>query len=135
MKSPPNMARSPAWVYRLSGMPLEYGATPKDLLEGQGYLKGAKVEASSELKSTTALEVAAAFANLSNYGDRGMGGRCFFPGFAFSFGEDAQKVEVLVCLECNWVGFFWNGRDLWLAPSENGLTQFRKIYNELVERL
>jgi hypothetical protein len=67
------------------------------------------------------------------YGDRGMAARCYFPGFAFTFGDSTLAVDALVCLECRWVVFHFGGQSISLVPTDDGLARLREIYQTLIE--
>jgi hypothetical protein len=71
--------------------------------------------------------------NTKTYGDRGQGARCYFPGFAFTFGEGTAAVDVLVCLECRWVVFHSGGQSVSVVPTDDGLARLRGIYQTLIE--
>ena len=130
-ESIPGLPSSTAWVHRLAGLPLEYVVEPRVLRDADGYIKGGKIEKSAPLLPTDVAEVIEALTSTSNYGDRGMGARCFFPGFAFTFGEAPHKVDVLVCLECSWVAFYSLQGEQWLVPNEFGEAKLRALYERL----
>jgi hypothetical protein len=120
-----------AFFYLLAGTWLEYVVEPRILRDGDGYIKGGKIEKSSLLTEAEITEVSEVLTNQANYGDRGMGSRCFFPGFAFTFGEGAARVEVLICLECSWVAFFTSHTEQWLVPNDLGSSQLLALYSRL----
>jgi hypothetical protein len=127
----PALPATESFVHRLAGLPLEYLVEPRVLLEKDGYVKGGRIEQTSPLSPANLANVKEVLTDRSNYGDRGMGARCFFPGFAFTFGSGPSQVEVLVCLECAWVVFYSAGAEQWLVPSESGQTKLRALYEQL----
>ncbi len=128
----PNIPRGPAWVHRLAGLPPEFAVEPRVLRDGAGYIMGGKIESTAPLNEADAAEVIEVLTDANTYGDRGMGARCFFPGFAFSFGEAQGKIDVLVCLECSWVVFYSPQGEQWLVPNQSGEATLRAIYERLV---
>ena len=128
----PPLPATDSFVHRLAGLPPEYLVEPRVLLEKDGYVKGAKIEQTKPLSPANLATVKQVLTDRSNYGDRGMGARCFFPGFAFTFGAGSAQVEVLICLECSWVVFHSSSAEQWLVPSESGETKLRALYEQLV---
>jgi hypothetical protein len=128
----PNLPSSPAWVHKLAGLPLEYIVEPRVLRDGDGYVKGGKIGKTAPLSAADAAEIIGVLASHSSYGDRDMGARCFFPGFAFTFGERPQRVEVMVCLECSWVAFYSPQGEQWLVPGSLGEAKLKALYARLV---
>jgi len=123
---------SPALAHRLSGNFPEYVAEAPVLREGDGYLKGYHVLKTSSLTSELAREVVSVLTDPVNYGDRGRGAMCFFPGFGFTFGEGQNSVVALVCLECSWV-MFYSGQGLQsIVPSPAGEARLRALYERVV---
>jgi hypothetical protein len=128
----PALPAMESFVHRLAGLPPEYLVEPRVLLEKDGYIKGGKIEQTKPLSVADLANIKQVLTDRSNYGDRGMGARCFFPGFAFTFGSGSSQVEVLVCLECSWVVFYSANAVQWLVPSESGETKLRAMYEQLV---
>ena len=128
----PALNSSGAFIHKLSGSPPEYQLEPRLLLEGSGYMKGCKVLETSGLSAEDSAQIVAILSTAESYGDQDMGARCFFPGFAFSFGTGEQLVHVQVCLECSWVVFHSNASSQSFVPSAKGETQLRAVYERLV---
>ena len=73
--------------------------------------------------------------NIKTYGDRSLGMRCYFPGFAFTFGQGPAAVDVLVCLECHWVVLHSGEQSVSLVPTNDGLAQLKRIYETLIKKI
>jgi hypothetical protein len=57
--------------------------------------------------------------------------RCFIPGVGFTVGGGAERIEILVCLQCYWAYFFRGETRMAEALSEAGHRQLAEIYGEL----
>ena len=132
MKKIPTLSPESSLIHALAGSPPEYVVEPRVLVEGDGYIKGCRVTGTHLLSPSDAAQVISVLTDPASYGDRGMGARCFFPGFAFTFGADSSQTKVLVCLECSWVVFYSSGTELSLVPSPAGATALRAIYEALL---
>lgn len=128
----PSIPCAGAWVHKLAGLPPEYVVEPRVLRDESGYIKGGKIENSAPLPQAIISQVIQVLTTEAHYGDRGMGARCFFPGFAFLFGDGAERVEVLVCLECSWVVFHSRAGEQWLVPNQLGESKLKALYERLV---
>jgi hypothetical protein len=131
----PLLNSSEAFIHQLAGGFPEYVGEPRTLLEGAGYVKGCKVLQTSPLSTADATHIIKVLTEPENYGDPGMGARCFFPGFALSFSGGMELVHVQVCLECSWIVFHMNSSRLSFVPSEQGERQLRAIYERLAANL
>jgi hypothetical protein len=121
-------------VYRLAGQHPEYEA-PHRLRVGSEFLHGCRVIQRWTVPGTDVATVRELLMNIKTYGDRGMGARCYFPGFAFTFGQSTATVDVLVCLECRWVVFHFGEQSVSIAPTDNGLARLREIYQTVIEKV
>ena len=128
----PSLAPVGALFHRLSGALPEYEVEPRVLLEGNGYIKGCKVVHTTALSPTDAEGIIEILLNDNSYGDRGMGSRCFFPGFAFTFGATAEQAHVQVCLECSWVVFHTAAGSQSFVPSPTGEARLKAVYERLI---
>lgn len=72
--------------------------------------------------------------SIKTYGHWGLGLKCYFPGFAFTFGESPSALDVLVCLDCRWVVFHQGSQSVSLAPTDQGLARLREIYQTVIEK-
>jgi hypothetical protein len=81
------------------------------------------------LGAEAAERVAAALGNEANFS--GHGARCFSPGMGFRFGDGPDAQHALICLNCRKIGFVrgegWVVRGL----TNDGLREFREIYEGL----
>lgn len=127
----PSLAATHARFHKLAGSFPEYEPEAPVLREGNGYLKGCRVEATAVLAHEDRDHVIQVLLDPASYGDPGMGARCFFPGFAFSFGDGANEVHVQVCLECFWVVFHSASGTQRCVPSAAGSARLRALYERL----
>jgi hypothetical protein len=121
-------------AHRLAGESPEYENAPRALLENSDYIKGCLIEHSVTLVPEDVAAIISILADHSSYGERGRGSRCFFPGLALTFADEARTVDVLVCLECSWVVFYSAFGEQWLVPSQSGEKRLRSIYEKFVCR-
>jgi hypothetical protein len=130
----PDLPLGHTMAYRLAGQHPEYDG-PHKLRVGPDYLHGCRIVSRSLMTEGVVVAARDLLTSIKTYGDRAMGARCYFPGFAFSFGAGTAKVDVLVCLECRWVVFHFGGQSVSVAPTDDGLARLREIYQTLIERV
>ena len=128
----PEFPSAPATGHRLAGQHPEYEG-PGKLRVGPEYLHGCRIVSRFTVPDEAAASARELLISINTYGDRGRGARCYFPGFGLTYGESAAAVDILVCLECNWVVFHSGGQSISLAPTVAGLKQLREIYRTLVQ--
>jgi hypothetical protein len=117
--------------YQLVGEPPEHDSAGQ-VRVGEGFLHGCRTLQRRPLSDSVAEPIRTLLATVETYGDRGMAARCFFPGFAFTFGQDQDAVDVLVCLECRWVYFYSRGMlAVTVVPTDRGLLQLEAVYHDL----
>ncbi|MEW6306862.1 MAG: hypothetical protein AB1705_25640 [Verrucomicrobiota bacterium] len=129
----PELPRGLTTAYCLAGKHPEYEG-PNKLRTGPDYLHGCLVIrrwAVSETDIATARDL---LMSPKTYGDRGLGARCYFPGFAFTFGQNQSAIDALVCLECRWVVFHLGEQSVAFAPTDDGLARLRKIYETVIQK-
>jgi len=129
----PELPLAPATAYRLAGQPPEFDG-PQKLRVGPDYLHGCRIIRRWAVSDTDVTPARQLLTSTNTYGDRGLGARCYFPGFAFTFGAGAAAVDVLVCLECRWVVFHFGGQSVSLVPTDDGLARLREIYQTTIEK-
>ena len=129
----PELPLDHATAYRLGGQHPEYEG-PQKLRVGPDYLHGCRIVRRWTVPDADVATARELIINIKTYGDRGMGDRCYFPGFAFTFGESTAAVDVLVCLECRWVVFHFGGESVSEAPTDDGLARLREIYQTVIEK-
>ena len=120
-----------AHSYRLTGQHPEYEG-PDKLRVGSDYLHGYRIVRRWPVSDSDVAGARGLLTSVKTYGDRGLGARCFFPGFAFTFGDGTAVVDVMICLECRWVIFHFGGRSMSVAPTDDGLVRLREIYQKLI---
>ena len=96
-------------AYRLAGQHPEYEG-PNKIRVSPEHLHGCRIVRRWSVLDSDVMAARELLASIKTYGDRGMGARCYFPGFAFTFGDGIAAVDVLVCLECRWVVFHSGGQ-------------------------
>ena len=129
----PELPSGPATAYRLAGQHPEYEA-PQRLRVGPDHLHGCRILRRWPVADNDMVAARELLMSTKTYGDRGLGARCYFPGFAFTFGETAGGVDVLVCLECHWVVFHSGAQSVSVVPTDGGLARLREVYETLIER-
>jgi len=60
--------------------------------------------------------------------------QCFEPGMAFSFGQGADHVDVLICLLCNRAVFFRGDAQVGRCISEEGNKRLTAVYQTLFHK-
>jgi len=61
------------------------------------------------------------------------GAKCFEPGLAFRFRSGGGEVDLIVCLQCNWIYVYGNFETRYWALSDRGKSRLLKIYETHVE--
>jgi hypothetical protein len=129
----PDLPLGDTTAYRLAGQHPEFEG-PQKLRVGPDYLHGCRIVRRWAAHARDVVATRELLMSIKTYGDRGMGARCYFPGFAFTFGEGTEAVDALVCLECRWVVFHFGGQSVSVVPTDDGLARLRNIYQAVIEK-
>ena len=128
----PELPSGHTTAYKLAGHSPEYDDSSK-LRVSPDHLHGCRIVRRWTAADTDVAAVRDLLVNIKTYGSFGHGAMCYYPGFAFTFGQGAAVVDVLVCLQCHWVVFHLGEKSVQVAPTAVGLTHLEKIYQTLIE--
>ena len=113
LKEPPNLPFGEVEAFALDGA-YDF-ASPASK---EGTLRSAGILARVNLSADAARRVMVALHNPKTYG--GEPARCFIPRHGLRFVDHARAADVLFCLECHWVYFFYDVTPVVASLSEPG---------------
>jgi hypothetical protein len=113
LKEPPRLSLDEVEVFTLDGA-YDF-ASP---VSKEGTLRSAGILSRTKLAPKPALTVFQLLSNPKMYGGEPM--RCFIPRHGLRFSGKEAEAEILICLECFWIYFFYGAERVVASLSEGG---------------
>ena len=125
-KEPPSLP-----VAEIKGFALNGDYNFRSPANTEGTLRSSGIRSRTSFGADAAGEVLAVLRDLTSYG--GDGARCFIPRHALRFSDSARTVDVLFCLECHWVYFFYDAKPEVFTLSKLGECRLEELFAEILK--
>ena len=126
LKEPPKLSLDEVVAFTLDG---SYDfASP---VSKEGTFRSAGVLSSMKLASESARRALQLLSNPKMYGGEPM--RCFIPRHGLRFVGKESEAEILICLECYWIYFFYGSQRVTASLSEGGRRSLKSLFSDVTE--